>query len=288
MKRPAAEAEMKPILLIRPDNNQSDADALAEAGIASVTEPLLEIVPAPDPGPGRALARLLGEANSVTWLVVTSPRAWGQWLKLVPGLETMVADALDRGLKVATVGLATTKSLPDTVHHRSVTQPGISAEGLLDFLVTQPAGIVLLPASARSRKVLPEGLRAAGWQVHQATVYDTVPRSGIRLPELEKLGGVLVRSPSAPRSGIRLPELEKLGGVLVRSPSAASALAALIAVPPPGFTVFAVGPITAARCRELGWQPIEIGATTTQVVVESVLRHESGCDCPGDGSMLEP
>ncbi len=265
MKRPAAEAEMKPILLIRPDNNQSDADALAEAGIASVTEPLLEIVPAPDPGPGRALARLLGEANSVTWLVVTSPRAWGQWLKLVPGLETMVADALDRGLKVATVGLATTKSLPDTVHHRSVTQPGISAEGLLDFLVTQPAGIVLLPASARSRKVLPEGLRAAGWQVHQATVYDTVPRSGIRLPELEKLGGVLVRSPSA-----------------------ASALAALIAVPPPGFTVFAVGPITAARCRELGWQPIEIGATTTQVVVESVLRHESGCDCPGDGSMLEP
>ena len=73
MKRPAAEAEMKPILLIRPDNNQSDADALAEAGIASVTEPLLEIVPAPDPGPGRALARLLGEANSVTWLVVIPP-----------------------------------------------------------------------------------------------------------------------------------------------------------------------------------------------------------------------
>ena len=90
---------MKPLLLIRPDHNEADAGALAEVGIASVTEPLLQIVPVADSGPARALAHRLSEADSLTWLVVTSPRTWKWWQIAVTELDSVLTEALARGLK---------------------------------------------------------------------------------------------------------------------------------------------------------------------------------------------
>ena len=249
---------MNPILLIRPDGNESDARALAEVGVESVAEPLLEVVPAREPGAARRLAYRLSEADPQTWLIVTSPRTWRYWRTLVPELDSVLTEALARGLQVAAVGTATAASLPASVDH-TVTPPGISADDLLGFLLEQPPGTALLPASARARRLLPDGLTVAGWQLQQAAVYDTVPRHGVRLPD---------------PAGLR--------GVLMRSPSAASALAALLPQPPGEFSIFAVGPITAARCRELGWRPVEIGVTKPSAVADAIARH-----LRGNGSMLE-
>jgi len=250
---------MKPLLLIRPDHNEADAGALAEVGIASVTEPLLQIVPVADSGPARALAHRLSEADSLTWLVVTSPRTWKRWQIAVTELDSVLTEALARGLNVATVGAKTASSLPAAARDRTIIPSGISAEDMLGFLLEQTPGTALLPASARARRVLPDGLTAAGWQVQQAAIYGTVARRDVRLPALDGLGGVVVRSASA-----------------------ASALANLVPQPPGDFTVFAVGPVTSCRCRDLGWQPVEISSTQPGAVARAIAGH-----LRADGGMLE-
>lgn len=300
---------MRPILLVRPDHNRSDAEALAAAGIDSVICPLLQVVPVPDPDLARELAKHLaalnlsrgriglaptdppsghelpshtsGEAGpspktvarpvervtnetfSATWLVVTSPRTWKMWQRTINELDSLLAEGLAHGLQLATVGARTASSLPDFARERIVTPPGISAEHLLAFLLEHVEGTsrptVLLPHSARARRLLPDGLRQAGWHVLEAAIYDTVP-----IP------------------GVRLPDLTRLGGVLLRSPSAASALASLVPSLPSELTVFAVGPITAARCRELGWRPVEIDSTNPDAIATAVAQRGGS-----DRGMLE-
>lgn len=248
MTEPAS--PIAPLLLIRPDSNKADADALAEVGIDSVIEPLVRIAPTEGSGAARRLADRLLEARTGSWLVVTSPRTWWCWQGLVADLTVRLNVAVAAGLRIATVGRATTVSLPESVHSRTLTSPGIAAEQLLATLLEHQPGTAIIPASSRARGVLPDGLSNAGWQVHQAKVYDVLP--------------LLV----APPSLSRLTD-GSLGGVLVRSPSAADALAALVPgeLPVP---VFAVGPITTARCRSHGWQVTEIYSTAPDQVAAAV------------------
>ncbi len=193
-----------------------------------------------DPAPARDLARRLEEAGPWDWLIVTSPRTWQNWRRLAVKVEAQLLAALQRGTRIATVGAATTASLPWFAQRETTTSQGISAEDLLAMLLDTYGGTAILPASAKARPLLADGLRRAGWQVHQAAVYDS-------------------RSvPEAPAELARLHD-GTLAGVLVRSPSAADALAGFVRdLPVP---VFAVGPISAARCRSHGWQVIEIART---------------------------
>lgn len=240
---------MKPILLIRPDHNRADAEALASFGLSSTICPLQQIVPADSPEPARQLAARLGTCDESTWLIVTSPRTWDQWTIAVPDLDALLVTALARGLKVVAVGAKTAHSLPAAVQERCVNPPGISSEGLLRFLLDAPAGTALIPASAGARSVLRDGLPEAGWQVFYTPIYRS-----IALPDA------------------RLPELSCLGGVLIRSPSAASALAAHL----PDecrLPIFSVGPITTARCRDLSWSPMGIDATDAHEVAKAIARH---------------
>ena len=184
--------------------------------------------------------------------MVSSPRTWRCWHGLVNDLNVRLNAAVAAGLRIATVGAATTASLPEAVHERTLTSPGIAAEQLLAKLLEHQPGTAIIPASARARGVLPDGLSNAGWQVHQAKVYDVLPLL------------------SAPPSLQGLAD-GTLAGVLVRSPSAADALASLVpqtlAVP-----VFAVGPITGERCREHGWLVTQIDATPAAQVAAAVAQ----------------
>ena len=67
--------------------------------------------------------------------------------------------------------LARRHVVADFVPARSV------GEGLLEAFPSPPAGggRVLLPRAAVAREVVPEGLRAAGWQVDVVEAYRTVP-----------------------------------------------------------------------------------------------------------------
>jgi len=244
----------RPILLIRPDGNEADASALAAFGLPTVIEPLLTTGPSADAAPARALADELDRAGAGDWLVITSPRTWRNWCALVSDLPEHLAAALDAGLRVASVGSASAASLPLPAE-RVLTSPGPAAEQLLDLLLCQPKTLgrtstAILPQSARARAVLPDGLRAAGWQVHSAAVYDTRPRT----PSPGTVSGLAAGD---------------FAGVLVRSPSAADALAV---VPMVTARVFAVGPITAARCRAHGWVVVEVQPTDPAAVAEAVAK----------------
>ncbi|MEA3054664.1 MAG: uroporphyrinogen methyltransferase / synthase, partial [Actinomycetota bacterium] len=78
--------------------------------------------------------------------------------------------------KVAAIGDATAAALrrwrvaPDVVASTS------TAEGLLDALPTEPA-CALLPRAEVARDVLPDGLRARGWDVDVLPVYATEHRA---------------------------------------------------------------------------------------------------------------
>lgn len=234
----AAALTSRPMLLIRPDGNESDAKALAAIGVPSVIEPLLRVTPVADAGPARELADLLDTAEDGHWLVLTSPRTWRIWGELVDDVDARLARAIERGLRIATVGQATTASLPEATRQVTLTSPGISADELLEMLLTTTTGVALLPASAGARPMLAEGLRSAGWRVHAVPIYQTRP--------LE-----------APPESLEGLANGRFAGVLVRSSSAADALASL-APGPLDVPVFAVGPITAARCRSYGWRVIEL------------------------------
>ena len=110
----------------------------------------------------------------------------------------------------------------------------------------------ILPLSARARSVLPDGLRAGGWQVHAAAVYDTRPRE----PSAATVAGLAAGD---------------FAGVLVRSPSAADALA-VVPVIAAGTEIVAVGPVTAARCRAHGWPVVEIQRTDPAAVAHDLAK----------------
>lgn len=244
---------IRPVLLIRPDGNEADADALAQVGVPALILPLLRTAPVADAADAVELSQRVCGAGALTWLVVTSPRTWRLWGRLVPDLDTRLAAGLAGGLRIATVGAATTAALPEPARAVAETSSGISAEQLLDLLRSKPAGTGLLPTSARARQVLPEGLAKAGWRVHTAAIYDTQP----------------VEQAPAELAGLAAGGF---AGVLVRSPSAADALASL-APDLGGTTVFAVGPISAARCRALGWPVVELPATDPMAVATTLGRR---------------
>lgn len=242
--------------MIRPDGNEADASALAGFGVPTIIEPLLATGPSVDAAPARALADELDRAGAGGWLVITSPRTWRNWCDLVPDLLERLSAALDSGLRVASVGSATTASLPVPAE-RVLTSPGTTAEDLLELLLSQPQPLArtssaILPLSVRARSVLPDGLRAAGWQVHAAAVYDTRPRE----PSAATIVGLVAGD---------------FAGVLVRSPSAADALA-VVPVIAAGTQIFAVGPITAARCRAHGWRVVEIQRTDPAAVAHDLAK----------------
>ncbi len=239
-------AASRPVLLIRPDGNEPDAEALAALGVPTVIEPLLRVAAVQDAEPARKLAGLLAALGDGHWLIVTSPRTWRFWSELVDDLEERLGRALEKGLRIATVGQTTTASLPASARLTTVTSPGISAVELLAMLLSTAPGVALLPSSAGARPLLADGLRAAGWRVHAVPVYRTKP----------------VEAPPESLAGLAKG---RFAGVLVRSSSAADALSSLA----PGSldaTVFAVGPITAARCRAHGWQVVELERTDADVV----------------------
>lgn len=246
----------RPILLIRPDGNDADAAALAGVGVPTLIEPLLATGPSGDAAPARELADELDRAGAGGWLVITSPRTWRHWLEGVDDLSERLVAALAAGLRLAAVGSATTASLPVPAE-RVLISPGTTAEDLLELLLSQPQPLArtssaILPLSARARSVLPDGLRAAGWQVHAAAVYDTRPRE----PSAATVAGLAAGD---------------FAGVLVRSPSAADALA-VVPVIAAGTEIVAVGPVTAARCRAHGWPVVEIQRTDPAAVAHDLAK----------------
>lgn len=202
----------RPVLLIRSEGNDTDAQALSDFGIAAITEPFVRIAPLRDgPDAAQLLTSLRDcaddpSAAQSTWLVATSPMTVPSWLAAVDGadLSAAVAAAAAAGVRAAATGQRTASTLRD-LGFPSVRVPAdSSARGLVDDLATLPPGNALFPRGNLALRTLPDGLRDLGWQVDEGVVYETttVPDrpASASLIEGGEVSAVILRSPSAVRA----------------------------------------------------------------------------------------
>ncbi len=214
------------VVVTRPPTQASALSArLTRLGARVIELPVIEIH---DPGDGgAALAAAAGSVATYDWVVFTSINAVERFLSLL-------RDARALGpARVAAIGpgtaeaLATGRVAADLVPERFV------AEALLDAFPKPPAGggRVLLPRAAVAREVLPEGLRAAGWEVDVVEAY---------------------RTRTASPAPTQLREVSSADAVTFTSSSSITGfleVAGREALPP---VVACIGPITAATARRHG------------------------------------
>jgi uroporphyrinogen III methyltransferase/synthase len=142
------------------------ASALRETGAEPIEVPVIEVV---DPADGGAALRAAADRlGSYDWIVVTSPNGAARLLAAIP-------DARAFGTaKVAAIGPGTAAALAAGNVRADLVPDRFVAEALLDALPDGP-GRLLLARAEVARDVLPDGLRARGWEVDVVDAYRTVP-----------------------------------------------------------------------------------------------------------------
>ncbi|MDH4229190.1 MAG: uroporphyrinogen-III C-methyltransferase [Nitrospirota bacterium] len=222
------------ILVTRAAGQQGQlARALDRAGADVVAVPTIRIVPPDDPAPLHAATAAL---DKYRWLVVTSANGVDSLFASL-GQHGKDSRAL-AGVRIAAVGTETARALANHGIHADLVPADARAEGLATALVEQ--GVkdqnILLVQAAQARPVLPETLAAHGARVEQVTAYrseapETLDRERLLAAPLDY---AVFTSSSTVRNLHRL-----LGDAAFRATLA------------PARTC-AIGPVTAATCRELG------------------------------------
>lgn len=215
---------------------------LRALGARTVELPAIEIA---DPADGGAA---LAEAarRRYDWVVFTSANAVPRFCDLIPDGRAWA------GTRVAAIGPATAEALlayrlvADVVPEEAVAESLLAA-----LLAASPPGRALVPRAAVARPVLPDGLRAAGWEVDVVEAYRTVT------PDVP--AGALEAAASA-------------DAICFTSSSTVSnyvALAGADHVPP---VVACIGPVTARTALEAGLTPTVVaGEHTIPGLVEALL-----------------
>ncbi len=143
--------------------------ALGLLGAEPVEVPVIAIEPPSDGG--TALAAAVAGITAADWLVLTSPNGVERTFAHVPDTRAL------GGVRVAAIGPGTAAALAryrvvaDLVPERFV------AEALLEAFPDPPSGAggrVVLARAEEAREVLPDGLRARGWEVDVVPAYRTV------------------------------------------------------------------------------------------------------------------
>lgn len=145
------------------------AARLRELGAAVVEAPAIEIG---DPADGGASLRdAVAGIASFDWVVLTSPNGVHRTFAHLPDARALAAT------KVAAIGPGTAEALAGYRVVADLVPERFVAESLLTALPAPPpeGGRILLARAAVARDVLPDGLRAAGWEVTVAEAYRTRP-----------------------------------------------------------------------------------------------------------------
>jgi uroporphyrinogen-III synthase len=236
----------------RPEQSVALTSGLTELGAEVVEVPLVAIAPAADPA---ALAAALARLDGYDWVAFTSANA-------VNALADALAPArraLPPGLRVATVGPATSRSVRERLGTEPALEPSsdFRAEGLVRaFDAVELTGRrVLLPVSEAARDVLAEGLRARGAEVDVVAAYRTVTPAGAA----EALARAL-------REGVDL--------VTLASPSAVHALMEAPGAGAAGRAVAVIGPVTEHAARAAGLDVRVVAApATAEGLIAAIRRH---------------
>ena len=252
----------KPVLLIRADGNEPDAEALSNLGIESVTDPFIVIEKSRDEADAQMLVNAIANAEANTWLIATSVNAIRCLAELV-GLERLQSAASNPNLRFAAVGDRTARSLIDLGARAVVTPEVADSESLAETLLTvqdqslEQRFTAIIPSGLLAMKGLPNTLDEAGWNLITGVVYTTITK------------------PSRPDTADRAAE-GQYSAVIFRSPSAARAF--LSFVPKPSMPLVAAGFTTAKVIEDAGLVVASIPSNPTPKsvasAVESLLKGE--------------
>jgi uroporphyrinogen III methyltransferase / synthase len=202
---------------------------LQAQGAATVEVPAIEIREPADCG--AALAAAVDRLGDYDWVVLTSPN----------GARRLLDAAWDRGrdarafagARLAAIGPGTAEALARANLLVDLVPPQFVAESLLEGLPAPGAtgGRLLLVRAAVGRDVLPEGLRAKGWDVDVVEAY---------------------RTEQAPLTEEQVAAVAVADVVTFTSSSTVSNFLAAMGGQPIPPVVVAIGPITAATVRDHG------------------------------------
>ena len=211
---------------------------LRELGAETIEMPTIATVD-PEDG-GAALERAMHERHD--WLVFTSANSVRRALAHVPDARSLA------GTKLAVVGTGTERALSDFTLVADLVPERFVGEALVDAFPEGP-GRVLVPRAATARDVVPDGLRAKGWDVEAVEAYRTVP---------------VVPSPE---DAARAAGADAI--TFTSSSTVSHFVSAGIAVPP---VVACIGPITAQTARDAGITVDAVADTSTVEGLVEALR----------------
>jgi uroporphyrinogen III methyltransferase/synthase len=221
--------------------------ALRDAGALPVEVPVIEVVGPADGG--AALTSAARRLRDVDWVVLTSPNGAR---RLLDAVWECGGDARWFGrAQVAAIGPGTAAVLHERGLRADVVPERFVAESLLEALPEGP-GRVLLARAEVARDVLPEGLRAKGWDVEVVDAYRTiaVPTTPSALDALEAADVVTFTSSSTVERFLEAFGSER--------------------VPP---VVACIGPITADTARRHGLSvDVEAAPHTIDGLVAALVR----------------
>jgi uroporphyrinogen III methyltransferase/synthase len=245
-------------------------DLLRDAGACPVSSPLIAIGPSDDPEGLREAAYALarGAYAAVLYSSQNAVHAFHEAL----AREKLDARAYG-GARVIAIGPSTAKSLQvygivaDCVAREHVGE-GLAAEALAALGEASGARAVLFPRAKVAREVVPEALRAAGYEVHVVTAYVT------ERPHTDDVAGLVAR--------LRQGDFD---AVTFTSPSTVEALVALFGGAAPALprrtAVVCIGDVTRAACETAG---LRVDATARPSTAEGVVEALTGLFSTRDAS----
>jgi uroporphyrinogen III methyltransferase/synthase len=216
------------------------AAELERLGAAVIHAPALRLAPPGDPSP---LARAAARLGDFDWVIVTSAAG-------VQALHEAAHGAGTAPRRLAVVGPQTAAAAAAVGWEAHLMPERFDAEGLLEQIdraaVALAGATVLLAVAENARDLLPDGLAARGAAVHRVAAYASVPATRRELATLDE--------------AVRAGRVDLL--TFTSSSAARNVLAALgravLAVP-----AAAVGPVTAATARELGYPVVAVAEEHT-------------------------
>lgn len=236
-----------PILLIRGTGNDRDAKALESLGIPTLIDSFTEITP----GNLQTSQELLDLAqNNNCWIIITSLNAIDFWSSLVGPQSLRQIFSSHPLIKFAAIGKGSADALKALGVNEILTPEVQSSTELLKLLANVPVSRAIIPAGNLAMPVLPQGLKAMGWDINTRVVY------------INTIVATIPKSIQALNRG-------EIAAVLLRSPSAARALAHF--VPRSQTPIICGGQTTAKAANELGFKVLAVAEDPSPTAVADLI-----------------
>ena len=245
------------VLLIRPNRNEPDQQALKAKGLAVTVDPFLTIDTVDNPdGAARLLETI--QTGEPAWMVVTSLNAWENWVSQLPAGELERAIAENKHLRCGAIGETTAEVLYSLGIDEVAIPDRRDGVSLADLIAQSEPCPVVLPSGSISMRSIPDTLAPRGFRVFEEVFYHTEAVS---------------KEPAA----IQAIGTGEVTSVVFRSPSAVRAFFYFLPEPPPTLALVCGGRTTAREVENCGAFPTIIASGPSPAdIADAVWVVEQG------------